>query len=181
MWSFVLSVDGTDLIYMKPKLLAEKQSVHGGIREIGLIAISMPPVVMNTTSYCFTVRQITIPGRSLNAAQTAKQCMPLLMNYSRRERTQNFQHIRAHQSWLIALPFFQSKIDTIRAGLPLIPGELSIDIPLPSSSLTSLELASAEEIAHIIRKSPSKHSVLNPIPTWLVKEALVSLVPYHWC
>ena len=74
--------------------------------------------------------------------------------------------------------FFQSKIDTNRTGLPLVPGEQSINISLLSSSLTSLEPALAEEIAHIIRKSPSKQSVLDPIPTWLVKEALVPLVPY---
>jgi hypothetical protein len=68
--------------------------------------------------------------------------------------------------------FFSEKISKIRANieakqtdLPPCPQYL-----LPSlSHLTSLPLASEEEVKKLIMKSPSKSCALDPIPTWLLK------------
>jgi hypothetical protein len=81
--------------------------------------------------------------------------------------------------------FFQSKILQIRQKLDAIKiGEFLpassvlpiIDIP-PSSNLDSFEELSVEDVKKIIMRSPSKSSLLDPLPTWLLKSLVDMLAP----
>ena len=73
--------------------------------------------------------------------------------------------------------FFEEKVDGIRAG---IGGSAASDAPPPAPlepSLSALRPASEAEVRRIIFSSPTKHSSLDPIPTWLLKQCIDVLLP----
>ena len=77
--------------------------------------------------------------------------------------------------------FFSEKIDKIRTELQEKQTESEAIIedipPLPSECILSdFEPASEEEVLQIIGSAPTKHCQLDPLPTWLLKKNLVSLV-----
>ena len=43
--------------------------------------------------------------------------------------------------------------------------------------LTTLQLLTLDEVKHLIESSPTKSCELDPIPTWLVKEYMLELLP----
>ena len=83
--------------------------------------------------------------------------------------------------------FFSQKISDIRDKLDgLVTEENSIPhyktvLPLPESKATclfaSFRLMTVEEISKIILSSPPKSSILDPIPTWLLKTVINSVAP----
>ena len=75
--------------------------------------------------------------------------------------------------------YFVEKIVTIRNGLQSeaqVSGENEADYSL-ESVLSSFTPATEEEISKFIRRSASKSCDLDPIPTWLLKLCLDSLLP----
>ena len=69
--------------------------------------------------------------------------------------------------------FFQTKIDKIRrATSGVMPPVIE---PRQISTLSGFKPVSAEEISRIIGASPSKHCLLDPAPTWLIKQLLPDL------
>ena len=74
--------------------------------------------------------------------------------------------------------FFKEKIDDIRENLPDC-SDINLEIPqsLPVSTLDVLANTTEEELWKIISKSPAKSCMLDPIPTWLVKESRSELLP----
>jgi exonuclease III len=79
--------------------------------------------------------------------------------------------------------FFTTKITNIRKKLEMIPSMASsdnIDTPVVRSapSLTSFIPASEDEIQKIILSTKSKHCSQDPIPTWLLKDCLASVLPW---
>ena len=74
--------------------------------------------------------------------------------------------------------FFKEKIDKIRDELPDCSDiNLEITQPQPTSSLSQLESTTQEEVWKVICKSPAKSCMLDPIPTWLIREAKGELLP----
>ena len=69
--------------------------------------------------------------------------------------------------------FFQTKIDKIRrATSGAMPPVIE---PKQTPILSGFKPVSAEEISRIIGASPSKHCLLDPAPTWLIKQLLPDL------
>ena len=78
--------------------------------------------------------------------------------------------------------YFISKISIIRQNLdacaPTVSRPSSMNMNLQtSSSLECFSLASEEEIFKLISSSPSKSCSLDPIPTWMLKEHISTLLP----
>jgi exonuclease III len=74
--------------------------------------------------------------------------------------------------------FFKEKIDKIRDNLPDCSNiNLDITQPPPATTLNFLEPTTEEELWKIISKSPAKSCMLDPIPTWLIKECKCELLP----
>ncbi|ELU07858.1 hypothetical protein CAPTEDRAFT_203886 [Capitella teleta] len=63
--------------------------------------------------------------------------------------------------------FFENKITAIRNGISAAPVQSE---PLSDVvALNTFAFTNAEEISTLIRKSTSKSSAVDPIPTWLLK------------
>ena len=73
---------------------------------------------------------------------------------------------------------FNEKIDKIRDNLPDC-SEINLEIAQspPVSTLTVLRNTTEAEVWKIICKSPAKSCMLDPIPTWLIKESKSELLP----
>ena len=74
--------------------------------------------------------------------------------------------------------FFKEKIDKIRDNLPDC-SDINLEIAQspPVSTLNVLQNTTEEEVWKIICKSPAKSCMLDPIPTWLIKESRSELLP----
>ena len=74
--------------------------------------------------------------------------------------------------------FFKEKIDKIRDNLPDC-SDINLEIAQspPISTLNVLRNTTEEEVWKIICKSPAKSCMLDPIPTWLIKESRSELLP----
>ena len=73
--------------------------------------------------------------------------------------------------------FFKEKIDKIRDYLP-VRSEINLEIAQspPVSTLTFLRNTTEAEVWKIICKSPAKSCMLDPNPTWLIKESRSELL-----
>ena len=73
---------------------------------------------------------------------------------------------------------FQGKIDYIRDNLPDF-SDINLDIEQspPVFTLNVLRNTTEEEVWKIICKSPLKSCMLDPIPTWLIKESRSESLP----
>jgi hypothetical protein len=72
--------------------------------------------------------------------------------------------------------YFITKIQTIRNSFPPTGLPPTMDLPA-NATLTHFALASEEEVKDIITSSPCKSCSLDPIPTWIVKDSLDTLLP----
>ncbi|ELU03697.1 hypothetical protein CAPTEDRAFT_195394 [Capitella teleta] len=75
--------------------------------------------------------------------------------------------------------FYENKITAIRNGISAAPVQLS-----PLSDVVALHtfaLTNAEEVSTLIRKSTSKSSAVDPIPTWLTKTVSSYLLSHPRC
>ena len=74
--------------------------------------------------------------------------------------------------------FFKENIDKIRDEL-LDCSDIDLNIPQvkPPTTLSFLQTTSQEEVWKIICKSPSKSCTLDPIPTWIIRDAKNELLP----
>ena len=77
--------------------------------------------------------------------------------------------------------FFNDKIDHIRNNLDA-EAEAKHVVASPevkkfTSSLQEFRLLSEDEVRELVKKSPSKHCELDPMPTWLVKDCLEEILP----
>jgi len=70
--------------------------------------------------------------------------------------------------------YFIAKVN-IRAATTSAP--LAEVEPRAASSLSAFYAVTTEEIISLLKKVPPKHCDLDPVPTWLVKEAAVVLAP----
>ena len=72
--------------------------------------------------------------------------------------------------------FFKNKIDDIRAATSgMSPPPVYY---LASSSLSSFQLFTVEEVRRIIMTSPTKSCQLDPVPTFLLREFVDLLLPH---
>lgn len=75
--------------------------------------------------------------------------------------------------------YFVQKIRVIREGLS--SHSQNVDVPLeitvPSTRLVTFHSCTEDEIIKILNRSPSKHCLLDPIPTWLLKDCMKELTP----
>ena len=84
--------------------------------------------------------------------------------------------------WLMILIYFSlKKIRTIRVGLAENPVELpdylcNVRPDFTGTPLTDFQPVSEEEVAKTIKSSSSSTCNLDPLPTWLVKSCLSSLL-----
>ena len=74
--------------------------------------------------------------------------------------------------------YFCDKVKKIRDGITI---DLSKSPPSETrysgDKLTTLQLLTLDEVKHLIESSPTKSCELDPIPTWLVKECMLELLP----
>ena len=74
--------------------------------------------------------------------------------------------------------YFSDKVKKIRDGITI---DLSKRPPSETrysgDKMTTLQLLAPDEVAHLIESSPTKSCHLDPIPTWLVKECMLELLP----
>ena len=71
---------------------------------------------------------------------------------------------------------FATKIDKIRASTATAPSPV-IDMRTVAEKLTSFEPVTTDEITRLLSRSPAKHCLLDPVPTWLLKRASDILAP----
>jgi exonuclease III len=99
----------------------------------------------------------------VNAALNRKQESPLPSHTNNEKLASEFSK------------HFDEKIETIRSKLQSDP------IPIPNSfngsPLTRFAPVQPERLRNLITKMATKHSSLDPLPTWLVKECLDELLP----
>ena len=74
--------------------------------------------------------------------------------------------------------YFCDKVKKIRDGITI---DLSKSPPSETryscDKLTTLQHLTLDEVKHLIESSPTKSCELDPIPTWLVKECMLELLP----
>jgi hypothetical protein len=77
--------------------------------------------------------------------------------------------------------FFMDKIQKIREKIQYMKDDTSVSIleneVCTSAVMSEFQLVTEEDIKKIIAKSPSKFCGLDPVPTWLIKDCLSSLLP----
>ena len=73
--------------------------------------------------------------------------------------------------------FFSNKVEKIRASLPDV-SIASQEQPIPCATLSVFAPPTDDEIQKIVAKSPSKSCSLDPMPTWLLKSSMSSIVPF---
>jgi hypothetical protein len=81
--------------------------------------------------------------------------------------------------------FFHSKISNIRRNLDTEndmitshhPTVLPVNDPTPTGILSTFTPLTTDDVLRIIMKSPTKSCELDPIPTWLLKKIVDSLLP----
>ena len=71
---------------------------------------------------------------------------------------------------------FHNKVSAIRASTANAPSPSIVDRVVPEP-LSVFEPVTAAEVSSILVKSPAKHCVLDPIPTWLLKKVSTVLSP----
>ena len=101
------------------------------------------------------------------------------MNSSSGRKCQNIpEHSSAEELANRFSCFFKEKIDKIRDNLPDC-SDINLEIAQspPVSTLNVLRNTTEEEVWKIICKSPAKSCMLDPIPTWLIKESRSELLP----
>ena len=80
--------------------------------------------------------------------------------------------------WLISLPpFFSNKIKKIRDTFTTSGTENEIHPPSDSPKITAFRQVSEEDVDKIIKTSPTKSCLLDPWPTFLVKECIDIFLP----
>jgi len=67
--------------------------------------------------------------------------------------------------------FFANKVSRIRDFTASAP-PLSYSNVQPSCSRSRLELVTVESVTQLVMKAPNKHSKLDPLPTWLLKQCV---------
>ena len=75
------------------------------------------------------------------------------------------------------LNFFDDKINKIRQKLDNSSTKPTIENSFKGSPLTTFKMLSQDEIKKIIEKMNPKHSSLDPLPTWLIKECRDEFIP----
>ena len=84
---------------------------------------------------------------------------------------------------ILFFSFFTDKIVNIRHGLEVIQEEEGLVLPdedklvVEGNSLQTFEIATEEEVKKIITSSASKQCLLDPIPTYLLKDCITVLLP----
>ena len=78
--------------------------------------------------------------------------------------------------------FFIDKIKTIRVGLAENPVEYpdrlrSVRAPFTGSPMEDFQPVSSDDVAKVIGASPSSSCPLDPLPTWMLKKCLTTLLP----
>ena len=83
----------------------------------------------------------------------------------------------SQKNWLISLPlFFTNKIAKIRESF-FSSSSFSLPSPVNPPGLVKFDDASPDNIAKVIKNSPTKSCLLDPWPTFLVKDCLDILLP----
>jgi len=72
--------------------------------------------------------------------------------------------------------FFADKVSRIRALTDV--ASVPVFSAAPSCTLIKFELLSEKDVANLVMKSPSKHSLTDPILTWLLKQCVSLLTPF---
>ena len=107
--------------------------------------------------------------RAINAALHRRQDTPLPPHSSKAEVVNDFGE------------FFNDKIDNIRNNLDAEAMAKHVvtspEVKKFTSSLHEFRLLSEDEVRELVRKSPTKHCELDPMPTWLVKDCLEEILP----
>ena len=101
------------------------------------------------------------------------------MNSSSDRKSHNSQNTALQKNLQIGFHAFSRKISLkLRDNLPDC-SEINLEIVQspPVSTLTVLRNTTEAEVWKIICKSPAKGSMLDPIPTWLIKESRSELLP----
>ena len=75
------------------------------------------------------------------------------------------------------LKFFENKVHTVRSNTEGYP-PAEVKATTTTSFFFSFHACSANDIRRIIIKSPAKSCNLDPIPTFILKESLVALLPF---
>ena len=66
--------------------------------------------------------------------------------------------------------FFTSKVDKSRASTSSAPPPVIKKQPV-ATPFSSFEPVSVNEVTQLLSRTPAKHCLLDPVPTWLVKRA----------
>ncbi len=107
--------------------------------------------------------------RVMNSALNRKQDTPFPPHLSETDLANGFSN------------FFTDKINKIRTNLDNVSNAKSInDIQEASKYETTLEnfhLLSEDQVRELVKKSPTKHCELDPMPTWLIKDCLEEILP----
>ena len=72
--------------------------------------------------------------------------------------------------------FFGNKIHTLRANFDHLP-DLDFNMVNKCATLSSFRCLSEVHIRELIREMPTKHCILDPLPTWLIKECIDEFLP----
>ena len=72
--------------------------------------------------------------------------------------------------------FFDDKVHGIRAELPVVIAP-AVASPPCTASITTLDLVSEDEVRRVVMRSSTKSCPLDPMPTWLLKDVLPTIVP----
>ena len=74
--------------------------------------------------------------------------------------------------------YFHDKISRIHSALPSDAVQPVLNLPTPEMELTVLAPVTSIEVEKCIRSSASKSCNLDPMPTWLLKQHLPSVLPH---
>ena len=72
--------------------------------------------------------------------------------------------------------FFEDKVQKIRDSLPVVEAHV-VSLPPCNSELCVFMPVTISDVSRIVMKSSTKACALDPMPTWLLKELLLSIAP----
>ena len=111
----------------------------------------------------------------LDCATTPKETYNILNHLLHKKNTTPLpQHDSEDALATVFADFFVEKINKVREHFPSTSSSLlgtdAQQPPSPSTVLTEFQMLSDEQVASLVASSPTKSCLLDPLPTWLLKQ-----------
>jgi len=118
-------------------------------------------------------KRVDATMRSIKEAQGDSGDLWRVLDRTMGSETIRFEYVHMANDFA---DFFERKIATIRMETANAPPP--VYMAAPAAILPNLDLVQPAHVMELIGSAPCKHSELDPLPTWLLKQCAHALAPY---